>query len=77
MSLLDKILGRPLASRERKKQQLGVITGVPVLGLDSLASTGYGPEASLTILLPLGLIGLSVMVETLSDISGISIGDLK
>ena len=59
MSLLDKILGRPLASWEGAKQKLSVITGVPVLGLDALASTGYGPEAALTILLPLGVMGLS------------------
>ena len=59
MSLLDKILGRSLASWEAAKQKLSVITGVPVLGLDALASTGYGPEAALTILLPLGVMGLS------------------
>jgi amino acid transporter len=35
-----------------------VVTGVPVLGLDALASTGYGPEAALTILAPLGVLGL-------------------
>jgi len=58
MSLLDKILGRPLASWEKEKESLSVWTGVPVLGLDALASTGYGPEAGLTILLPLGLLGL-------------------
>ena len=59
MSLLDKVLGPRLASWEAAKQKLGVITGVPVLGLDALASTGYGPEAALTILLPLGVMGLS------------------
>src|SRR5579885_1763298 len=58
MSLLDKILGKPLASSEEKKEELGVLTGVPVLGLDALASTGYGPEAALTALLPLGAAGL-------------------
>ncbi len=58
MSLLDKLLGRPLASWEAAKEKLSVWTGVPVLGLDALASTGYGPEAGLTILLPLGLLGL-------------------
>src|SRR5438132_6143479 len=45
MSLLDKILGRPLKSSEAKKEKLTVATGVPVLGLDALASTAYGPEA--------------------------------
>lgn len=44
MSLLDKILGRPLASWEGEGEKLGVTTGVPVLGLDALASTGYGPK---------------------------------
>ena len=58
MSLLDKILGRPLALSERAKESLSIWTGVPVLGLDALASTGYGPEAALTILVPLGLAGL-------------------
>ena len=59
MSLLGKILGRRLASWEGAKEKLSVLTGVPVLGLDALASTGYGPEAALTILLPLGVMGLS------------------
>ena len=58
MSLFNKILGRPLSSRQDKKQKLTVITGVPALGLDALASTAYGPEAALMILLPLGAAGL-------------------
>jgi amino acid transporter len=60
-SLLDKILGRPLKSSERKKEELTVATGVPVLGLDALASTAYGPEAALTILVSLGVAGLHYM----------------
>ena len=58
MPLLDKILGRHLATSERGKESLSIWTGVPVLGLDALASTGYGPEAALTVLAPLGLVGL-------------------
>lgn len=57
MSFIDKVLGRPLATGEHKKQALSIMTGVPALGLDALASTGYGPEAALMILLPLGAIG--------------------
>ena len=34
---------------------------MPVLGLDGLASTGYGPEAAMTILVPLGLAGLKYL----------------
>jgi len=58
MKILNRIFGRPLATKERKKQELSVITGVSALGLDALASTAYGPEAALMILLPAGLAGL-------------------
>ena len=58
MSFLDKILGPPLKSSEAAKEELGVITGVPVLGLDALSSTAYGPEAALTILAAAGAAGL-------------------
>src|SRR3989442_1797442 len=61
MSLLDKILGRPLATAEMEKEELGVLTGVPVLGLDALYSTAYGPEAALTILTSAGLVGLQYL----------------
>ncbi len=61
MSLRDILLGRPLASSEAAKEKLSVLTGIPVLGLDALASLGYGPEAALTILLPLGVLGLRYM----------------
>ena len=59
MSLLRKIFGRRLASWEEEAQELGVVTGVPVLGLDALASVGYGPEAALAVLMPLGVTGLA------------------
>jgi amino acid transporter len=58
MSLADVVFGKPLASSEEKEEELTVVTGVPVLGLDALASTGYGPEAALIVLLPLGVTGL-------------------
>jgi amino acid transporter len=58
MSWLDAIFGRPLKSSEESTEQLSVLTGVPVLGLDALASTGYGPEAGLLLLMPLGQAGL-------------------
>jgi amino acid transporter len=55
--VFNKILGRPLASKDGKQQALSVMTGVPALGLDALASTAYGPEAALMILLSLGAVG--------------------
>ena len=58
MSLLDKILGPPISSFEAESEKIGVLSGVPVLGLDGLSSAGYGPEAALAVLLPLGAVGL-------------------
>jgi amino acid transporter len=58
MSLTEAIEGKPLAPSEAKKEKLSAWTGVPVLGLDALASTGYGPEAALTILASAGLAGV-------------------
>jgi hypothetical protein len=54
MSIRDLLLGRPLRSDEEATQKIGVLRAIPVLGLDALASAAYGPEAALTILLPLG-----------------------
>src|SRR5947207_1757133 len=59
MSVLNLILGRPLASDEQEDVKIGVVAGVPAMGLDGLTSSAYGPEAALTILLPLGAAGLS------------------
>jgi amino acid transporter len=58
MSLLDRVLGRPLASYEEEEHKVGVLEGLPMLGLDALGSSAYGPEAALTLLLPLGAAGL-------------------
>ena len=58
MGLLDRILGKPLATHEEEEQKVGVLAGIPMLGLDALSSSAYGPEAALTILLPLGALGL-------------------
>jgi amino acid transporter len=57
MSLARLLLGKPLANREAGARKLSVIEGIPALGLDGLASSAYGPEAALAILLPLGITG--------------------
>src|SRR5918911_2842044 len=54
MSLRELLLGRPLRSDEQDSQKIGPLAGIPVLGLDALSSAAYGPEAALTILMPLG-----------------------
>ena len=62
MSLLDVVLGRPLASSEERAEQIGPAKGIPVFGLDALGSAAYGPEAALTLLIPLGLAGVNFIV---------------
>jgi amino acid transporter len=59
MSLINTILGRPLASKEAGEQRIGTASGVPTFGLDALSSAAYGPEAALTVLLPFGAAGLT------------------
>jgi amino acid transporter len=56
MSLRELLFGRPLRTEEERVEQLGPMSGVPVLGLDALSSASYGPEAALTVLLPLGVL---------------------
>jgi amino acid transporter len=62
MSLADFLFGRPLASNEDKKQKVGPAAGVPIFGLDALGSSAYGPEAALTILIPLGMLSVQYVV---------------
>src|SRR4051794_12671446 len=58
MTFKQIILGKRLATYEQSEQKIGVLAGVPAVGLDGLASSAYGPEAALTILMPLGAAGL-------------------
>src|SRR6266540_7442461 len=58
MSLADRLFGRRLATHEEEAQRIGPAAGIPLLGLDALSSSAYGPEAALTLLLPLGALGV-------------------
>lgn len=58
MNLLDLVLGRRLANREKEGRKLGWFEAVPAMGLDGLSSASYGPEAALAILIPLGAAGV-------------------
>ena len=69
MSLIDTILGRRLASNEAGGQRIGTAAGVPTFGLDALSSAAYGPEAALTVLLPLGAAGLTFILPITVAIS--------
>jgi amino acid transporter len=68
MFLVDAILGRPLASDEEKRERVTSIEGVPTFGLDALSSAAYGPEAALTILMPLGAAGLAYALPIMGAI---------
>jgi amino acid transporter len=57
MSMTDLLFGRILATDEEGEHRVGVLAGIPMLGLDALGSAAYGPEAALTLLLPLGMAG--------------------
>jgi len=58
MSFADSIIGRPLATSEERAEHIGVAAGIPIFGLDGLTSAAYGPEAAMTLLIPLGAGGV-------------------
>src|SRR6266852_6071540 len=62
MSVLDLLLGKPLASKEARAEKIGVSAGIPIFGLDALSSAAYGPEAALTLLIPLGAAGVAYIL---------------
>ena len=62
MSVIDFCFGRPLRSSEERAERLGAAAGIPVFGLDALSSAAYGPEAALTLLIPLGAAGISYIL---------------
>src|SRR6201747_1354027 len=57
MSFFDVLFGKPLASNEAHAEHIGVAAGIPIFGLDGLTSAAYGPEAAMTLLIPLGVAG--------------------
>src|ERR1700678_2592520 len=68
MSLTDSLFGRPLATSEERAEHIGVAAGIPIFGLDALTSAAYGPETALSLLIPLGLMGIQYIVPIISAI---------
>src|SRR5579863_9209299 len=62
MDFIDLLLGKPLATEDEKAERIGVVKGIPIFGLDALSSAAYGPEAALTLLIPLGMAGVAYIV---------------
>src|ERR1700751_1654668 len=62
MDIVNLIFGKPLKSSEERAEQIGPTEGIPIFGLDALSSAAYGPEAALSLLIPLGLLGVQYIV---------------
>jgi amino acid transporter len=62
MNILDLVVGKPIRTSDERAEQIGPAQGVPIFGLDALSSAAYGPEAALSLLLPLGLLGVRYIV---------------
>jgi amino acid transporter len=68
MSFVDILLGKPLATSDERAEQIGAVAGIPIFGLDALSSAAYGPEAALTLLIPLGAAGVAYIVPVSASI---------
>ncbi|MGC1300091.1 MAG: APC family permease [Alloacidobacterium sp.] len=68
MRTLDLLFGRPLPTSEERAEQIGPSAGLPIFGLDALSSAAYGPEAALTLLIPLGVTGVHHIVRVTTAI---------
>src|SRR5580693_4073189 len=62
MNILNLLVGKPLATSDERAEQIGPAEGIPIFGLDALSSAAYGPEAALSLLIPLGLAGLQYIL---------------
>jgi amino acid transporter len=62
MNILDFVVGKPLKTSDERAEQIGASAGVPIFGLDALSSAAYGPEAALSLLIPLGLMGVHYII---------------
>ncbi|HEV2644898.1 MAG TPA: APC family permease [Acidobacteriaceae bacterium] len=58
MKVLNLLVGKPLATSAEQDEHIGVAAGIPIFGLDGLTSAAYGPEQAMSLLIPLGLIGM-------------------
>ncbi|MGA2337366.1 MAG: APC family permease [Terriglobales bacterium] len=62
MNILDLVVGKPIKTSDERAEQIGPVQGIPIFGLDALSSAAYGPEAALSLLIPLGLLGVRYIV---------------
>jgi amino acid transporter len=58
MDIIDLVVGKPIKTSDERAEQIGPAQGIPIFGLDALSSAAYGPEAALSLLIPVGLLGV-------------------
>src|ERR1700682_1686016 len=68
MSIADSLFGKPLATSEERAEHIGVAAGIPIFGLDVLPGAAYGPEAAISLLIPLGVASADHIVPIISAI---------
>jgi amino acid transporter len=62
MDIIDLVVGKPIKSSDERAEQIGPAQGIPIFGLDALSSAAYGPEAALSLLIPVGLLGVRYII---------------
>ena len=68
MKLNDLLFGKPLRTSDEAGEKLGPVGGLSVFGLDALSSAAYGPEAALTLMIPLAVAGIAYIVPITASI---------
>jgi amino acid transporter len=68
MAILNFLFGSPLPTSDERAERIGPTAGIPIFGLDALSSAAYGPEAALTLLIPLGAAGVSYILPISASI---------
>src|SRR5260370_26611824 len=62
MNILDVLVGKPIKTSDERAERIGPAQGIPIFGLDALSSAAYGPEAALSLLIPLRLLGVQYII---------------
>jgi amino acid transporter len=62
MDIIDLVVGKPIKTSDERAEQIGPAQGIPIFGLDALSSAAYGPEAALSLLIPVGLLGVHYII---------------
>jgi hypothetical protein len=76
MNILDVVVGKPIRTSDERAEQIGPAQGIPIFGLDALSSAAYGPEAALSLLIPLGLLGVRYIIPVSAVVTKVA-EDLK